>query len=276
MDSWHRYMVAAWAIGIVQELKKRKTDACLYIFCCAGNWSLDEEYNEGEYGIFSLPNFNEFDGVLIDFSNMHSYNEEHIVTERIRYSGIPAISLQKQIDGFTYVGADNYSAMRQMAAHLHEVHNINRFWLLMGPEDNFESNVREKAIRDYMNENGIILRKDDVVHVDFDYQAGVRGYRQLRSLHSDLPEAIICANDNQAIAVCEEAAQDGLKVPDDFAVTGFDNFDKAGFYTPRITTMSNVREKLVAKAVDVLIDIWNGHPAPKEVYNIVDFLPYES
>jgi len=276
MDSWHRYMVAAWAIGTVQELKKRKIDACLYIFCCAGNWSLDEEYNEGEHGIFSLPNFNEFDGVLVDFSNMLSDNEEQIVTERIRYSGIPAISLQKQIEGFTYVGPDNYSAMRQMTAHLHEVHHINKFWLMMGPEENFESNVREKAIRDYMNEKGISLGKNDAIHVDFDYQAGVRGYRELRSTHSDLPEAIICVNDNQAIAVCEEAEKDGLKVPGDFAVTGFDNFDKAGFYSPRITTMSNVREKLVAKAVDALIDVWNGYPAPKKIYNTVDFLTYES
>ena len=276
MDSWRRYMIAAWPIGIIEELKKKQVDASLYIFCCAGNWNQDEAYNEGEYGILSLPNFNEFDGVIVDLSNMHSGKEVNLLTDQIRHSGIPAVSLQKQIDGFTYVGADNYTAMRQLVAHLHEDHHMDRFWLMMGPENNYESDVREQGIRDYLKENGLHLAKDDVVHVDFDYQAGVRGYHILRSMHQELPEAIICVNDNQAIAACEEAVRDGFTVPDDFAVTGFDNFDKAGFYAPRITTMSNVREKLSARAVDVLLDAWNGKPMPEKVYNPVDFLKYES
>ncbi|MCI6649600.1 MAG: diguanylate cyclase [Lachnospiraceae bacterium] len=276
MDSWHRFMIAAWPIGIINELKKKQIDASLYIFCCAGNWSTDEAYNEGEHGILSLPNFTEFDGVIVDFSNMHSSQTLQTLIEQIKISDIPAISLQRQIDGFTYIGADNYHAMKQMTAHLHEVHHLDRFWLMMGPEDNYESNVREKGIRDYLKENNLYLAKDDVVHVDFDYQAGVKGYHMLRSTHQELPEAIICVNDNQAIAVCEEAEKEGLKVPDDFAVTGFDNFDKASFYMPRITTMSNVREKMSATACDCLVDAWNGKTLPDEIYNPVDFLQFES
>lgn len=276
MDSWHRHMIAAWPIGIIDELRKKQIDASLYIFCCAGNWSKDEAYNEGEYGILSLPNFSRFDGVIVDFSNMHSQQEMQTLIEQINYSGIPAVSLQKQIEGFTYIGADNYSAMRQIAAHLHEVHHLDRFWLMMGPEDNYESEVRERGIRDYLKEKGLHLAKDDVVHVDFDYQSGVRGYHILRGTHQELPQAVICVNDKQAIAVCEEAEKEGFKVPDDFAVTGFDNFEEVGFYMPRITTMSNVREKLSARAVDCLVDAWNGNPQPDIIYNPVDFLQYES
>lgn len=276
MDSWHRYMIAAWPIGIINEIKETGLDASLYIFCCAGNWCQDELYNEGEYGILSLPDFNRFDGVITDFSNMHSGKEVSMLVERIKRSGVPAVSLQKRIDGFTYVGVDNYTAMRQMVAHLHEVHHMDRFWLLMGPETNYESQVREQAIRDYLKENDLYVARDDVVHADFDYQAGVRGYHALRSTHQELPQAIICVNDNQAIAVCEEAEKDGLTVPDDFAVTGFDNFDKAGFYNPRITTMSNVREKMGAIAVECLAKAWEGQPMPDEIYNQVDFLAQES
>ena len=95
MDSWRRYMIAAWPIGIIEELKKKQVDASLYIFCCAGNWNQDEAYNEGEYGILSLPNFNEFDGVIVDLSNMHSGKEVNLLTDQIRHSGIPAVSLHK-------------------------------------------------------------------------------------------------------------------------------------------------------------------------------------
>ena len=99
MDSWHRFMIAAWPIGIINELKKKQIDASLYIFCCAGNWSTDEAYNEGEHGILSLPNFTEFDGVIVDFSNMHSSQTLQTLIEQIKISDIPAISLQRQIDG---------------------------------------------------------------------------------------------------------------------------------------------------------------------------------
>ncbi len=57
-----------------------------------------------------------------------------------------------------------------------------------------------------------------------------------------LPDAIICANDNLAVGVCNRAEALGLSVPKDFKVTGFDNFDKAAYYTPRITTVSRIRE----------------------------------
>lgn len=55
-----------------------------------------------------------------------------------------------------------------------------------------------------------------------------------------LPDAVICANDNIAVGVIEAAAIRGYHVPDDFCVTGFDDFDKAMFYEPRITTVSHI------------------------------------
>ncbi len=52
-----------------------------------------------------------------------------------------------------------------------------------------------------------------------------------------LPEAFICANDNIAVGIMHQAAANGYNVPQDFLVTGFDNFDKASYYSPRITTI---------------------------------------
>ena len=75
----------------------------------------------------------------------------------------------------------------------------------------------------------------------FDYKSGLEGYRHLWDTHKELPDAIICINDNVAVAVCEAAAQMGFTAPKDFRITGFDNFDKAGFYTPSITTVGHIR-----------------------------------
>ena len=74
-----------------------------------------------------------------------------------------------------------------------------------------------------------------------------------------LPDAIICANDNLAVGVCNRAEALGLSVPKDFKVTGFDNFDKAAYYTPRITTVSRIREKIGAAAAEIMLNIWAGN-----------------
>ena len=69
-----------------------------------------------------------------------------------------------------------------------------------------------------------------------DSKCGVHGFEKLLTLHGKLPDAIICANDNIAVGVCETAEAHGYKAPDDFLVTGFDNFDKASYcllYTSR-------------------------------------------
>jgi len=61
------------------------------------------------------------------------------------------------------------------------------------------------------------------------------------------------------VGVCNRAEALGLSVPKDFKVTGFDNFDKAAYYTPRITTVSRIREKIGAAAAEIMLNIWAGN-----------------
>lgn len=52
---------------------------------------------------------------------------------------------------------------------------------------------------------------------------------------SDWPEAIVCVNDITALRVSEKLARMGIRVPEDIAITGFDN-DEAGSFQPFFTT----------------------------------------
>ena len=51
------------------------------------------------------------------------------------------------------------------------------------------------------------------------------------------PDAIVCASDRLAIGAMGWLQQNGYQVPDDIAVTGFDNIPDAGFTYPPLTTV---------------------------------------
>ncbi len=76
----------------------------------------------------------------------------------------------------------------------------------------------------------------------YEVESGVRAFIHFQEKHL-LPDAFVCANENIAVGLCHQAQQEGFKIPADFCVTGFDNFDKASYYRPRITTVSYEREK---------------------------------
>ena len=94
------------------------------------------------YNIYRLPDLNDFDGIIVDLNNIRYPKVREYVISSAKATGKPVISIANEIADFYYVGIDNYSAMQEMVAHLYEVHGCRRFWYVMGPDDNYESNRR--------------------------------------------------------------------------------------------------------------------------------------
>lgn len=267
MDGWKRLFTFAWPDGILKRLHETEEKVNLYIFNSTGNWSRDKDYNAGEYNIFRLPDFREFDGIILELNNISSPEVLREVAKRAGEAGIPVISIANELKDFYYVGIDNYSAMKGIISHLHQEHGCRKFYFIMGPEDNYESRRRTQAVKDYMGEHQLPFSEEEFYHGGFDYQTGVRGFKRLHEIHGEeKPDAIICANDNIAVGVCETAAEYGYRVPEDFCVTGFDNFDKAGYYIPSITTVGHIREEAGYRCADILLRLWAGEEIPRFNY----------
>ncbi|SCW83751.1 diguanylate cyclase (GGDEF) domain-containing protein [Lachnospiraceae bacterium C10] len=266
MDSRNRQMHSDWPKGIVQQIKKAGEDAVLYTFCCAANWSRDQEYNNGEYSIFHLPDLSDFDGVILDVSNIRTRQVAEGIVERVRMAGIPAVTLEKQVPGFPCVAVDCYSAMTRMMEHLRESHHFQNFWLMAGPKDRDVSRQIEASFRDYLKSQDILIGEADVCHQDLDIESGREGFCKFMERHRKLPDVIVCASDAQAIGVCEELKAKGWSVPKDVAVTGFECFEGAYYYTPQITTVSRVGEKMGAMAVKALLSQIKGRTVADVIY----------
>lgn len=276
MDEWKRCFTFAWPSGILQRINEVGEDVNLYIFSSSGNWSRDKEYNIGEYNIYRLPEFQEFDGIILDLNNVVMENVCQETIDRAKAAGVPIISLGCEIDDCYYVGVDNYHAMYQMIRHLHEEHGCQRFWFVMGPRDNYENRKRLEGLKVYMMEHQIPYSDDDFYFGSFEYACGLEGFKALYETHETLPDAVICANDNIAVGVGEEALKYGLHIPQDFKVTGFDNFDKASIYNPNITTVGHVREGVGTCCADIFLGFWAGEQQQHMNYVDSTFMYWES
>lgn len=276
MDGWKRFFTYAWPAGILQRIRETGEDVNLYIFNSSGDWSMDGDYNVGEYNIYNLPNFADFDGIILDINNIRYADVGMRVIEAVKKSGIPAISIANVVDEFYYVGIDNYAAMKEMIAHMHKDHDCRKFWFIMGPEDNYENNIRAQALKDYLDSNKIPYTDEDFYFESFEYICGHHGFQHMLRTHDDIPDAIICANDNIAVGVCEAASKKGYRIPRDFCVSGFDNFDKASYFTPQISTVGHWREEVGYCCADVLIRLWAGEDVPYFNHTKAECIYWES
>jgi LacI family transcriptional regulator len=75
-----------------------------------------------------------------------------------------------------------------------------------------------------------------VAEGDFFHNSGFEAMRRLLALPQP-PDAVACASDEMAIGAMAAIEADGLRVPDDIAVTGFDDAKYAASVVPALTTM---------------------------------------
>lgn len=270
-----RYFTYAWPSGILNRIRETKEEINLYIFNSSANWSEDVLYNQGEYNIFQLPVLEDFDGIILDVNNITDLSVRDRLVERVVNSAVPAVVIGNCFSGLHSVSVDNYGAMQRIMQHLYEEHACKDYWFIMGPVDNYENQCRVQAIRDFLKQKGI--EDAPFYFEDFTCNCGSRGFRELYRKHQNtLPRGIVCANDNIAVGVLVEAEKHGLSAPKDFVLTGFDDLDKSRYFSPRISTISYVREELGYTAMDMLLHKWRGETVPEKAYTTARTIFWDS
>jgi LacI family transcriptional regulator len=74
------------------------------------------------------------------------------------------------------------------------------------------------------------------------------------------PRALFCANDETALGVYQAAAQLGLRIPEELAVSGWDDIPQAAYAVPPLTTVRQPIFELGFEAGRMLVELIQGHP----------------
>lgn len=211
--------------GIQSAAAKYNLDC--YIFVSFTGMKDNRSHDAGEMNIFKLPDFNNFDGAILLTNTIDCQPVVDDILARIKNAGIPAVSMDNDVKGLLHIGIDNRSAMKKITEHFINVHKFSKFNYISGPTDNPESSDRLSAFLEVLDEYGLEIESDRIFYGDFRSDSGREAVDFFLRSGQDLPQAIICANDVMAVSAVNKLHSAGVKIPDDIAVSGFDDvFDR--------------------------------------------------
>ncbi|GAB0115289.1 LacI family DNA-binding transcriptional regulator [Acidisoma sp. C75] len=147
----------------------------------------------------------------------------------------------------------NREGARLVAEHvLSQGHR--RLAIIGGPAELWSSGERLKGYRAAAAAAG--LDPDAIPVVAGDYGRG-SGFEAARALLSGpaatRPTALICANDLMALGAMLYCRENGLGVPEDVSICGFDDIDAARYAYPGLTSVDQQAETLGRYACDLLL-----------------------
>ena len=162
-----------------------------YVFVSFTGMKDNKGYDKGEMDIFELPDFSRFDGAILLTNTIDCPPVVNGIFERIKNAGIPAVSMDNNVEGFLHIGIDDCTAMRDITEHFIKVHGFERINYISGPKDNPESVDRLAAFLDVMRENNIEIEEQRIFYGDFRGDSGRDAVEYFMNSDLPMPDAII-------------------------------------------------------------------------------------
>lgn len=157
---------------------------------------------------------------------------------------------------FATVGATNWAGALSAVEHLVELGH-RRIGVISGNPRLACSQQRVEGYRAALGRAGVEVDPALVHFGDFLTTGGRRGAAAMLDL-PDPPTAIFAGSDMQAVGVYQEAAERGLRVPEDLSVIGFDDIALCEFLTPQLTTVRQPLARMAAEAVRLVLAAGEG------------------
>ena len=128
---------------------------------------------------------------------------------------------------------------------------------IAGPEEMPLCHYRLQGYVQALRRCGIMVDPQYIARGDFSFEAGSKAMQQLLDLPQP-PTAVFCHSDVMALGALSQAKRQGLKVPEDLSIIGFDNIDLTQFCDPPLTTIAQPRYEIGREAMLLLLDQMQG------------------
>jgi len=200
------------------------------------------------------------DGVIVWFGE----DKEQVYSQR--FSQIPIVAIDDSVGSDApCILMDNYQSMRHALIHLIQEHEYRKIAFIRGPEFHYGIQERYRAYQETLAEFGL------PVDPQFTY-IGLRETLQeeeltnwlLKTLSGDI-DAVVGHNDHVALLAQQALQHQGIRVPEDVAVVGFDDIAEAQVVSPALTTVHPPFYNMGRTAVETLLQSISGGDEAQQI-----------
>jgi DNA-binding LacI/PurR family transcriptional regulator len=229
-------------------------------------WASSQSEPEREIAAVEMLHTKRVDGVIVTSSRVGALYQQHL--DRL---GVPVVlinSHSEQRGLYTFsVSVDNQRGGYIAVKHLIELGH-RRIAYVRGAADHSDDLARLGGYRQALNEEGIALDPTLVISGTGRVGGGERALSVLLEA-SDRATAVFCYNDMTAIGLLRAARREGISVPGDLAVVGFDDIPLASYVTPSLTTIAQPKGQMGRRATQMVLGLLSdAGSTPQPVSNI--------
>ena len=214
----------------------------------------------GFKSILNLPPIHEYDGIILCYDTLiHEGMAKDLVEELLTDTEAPpVVCIRAEIPGFYNVIPDNRRLMYDIAKYVISKCNSDDIGFVTGMDELNDSYERLQGFKDAMKDAGYEVSEDRIFHGNYWITQGPEMADFFTKEDGTLPEAIICSNDYEAIAICNELIQRGYSIPQDTMISGVDNAVESKAHVPSITTIEMSEVDFVNSAMNILEALQRG------------------
>lgn len=202
------------------------------------------------------------DGLILTLASESLIKQDEIV-EMLDKSAIPYVQVdrvywQKHINYVTYNDYEGQFALTDYVIKK----GFRRIILLAPPAKSFHFKERVRGFKEAHLANKLEVDEAMIIPASYRYQGG---YDITETVLSLKPDVILAANDIVAYGVIKRLTELNYKVPDDIAVTGYDDLAFSKMALVPLTTMRQDTKALGKHGVNLLMDQIKHEKEPKQI-----------
>ena len=221
-----------------------------------------DDQNQPSFGLYDLAKPGQLDGLLLTADIAHGVSAQDLQLFSKFYSSLPTVTQSVPLDEAAMFIANNVEGMRAAVRHLIEEHSYKRIAFVRGIPGQLDGEQRFQAYQDEFQAHGLRFDEDLVVDGDYTPESGRAAIRILLDERQLRFQALVAANDSMAFGALEALQQRGVRVPDDVAVTGFDDLREAQVTGVPLTTVRQSFFTAGKHALEALLKKINGEEIP--------------
>ena len=166
---------------------------------------------------------------------------------------IPKVVLDRYLGPFNIptVTIDNIAGGYLATTHLLQ-NGMKRILIICGPKGYQSSVDRLTGYQEALEDYGIPIDAELITFGDFTLAGGQQVIKQALENNINF-DAVFATNDLMAMGVLVELANQGIRVPEDIQVVGYDDIPLAGLFQPSLTTIRQPAYEMGHEAVRTIL-----------------------